>query len=248
MAADAGDEPGPRPSLPRRLEDPRKRFRRRGGRGLRAEPGAERPVEVVRAVMPRTPCRSRRTVVGIEGGAQRLVRATQAGLVGPHRDIEDRRGLCVSQAQVVMDDEDGPMVGRKSLEAALQLVPVRERARRVGDARRLDGVDGDLHRPRRARRDSSWQARTRSRFSQASKRSGSRTARICSHAEVSASWTASDARSSRRRIRRAMRWRRPYASVASEANASWSPVRARRTRSRCIDVPVSRGPVGRWRD
>ena len=47
VAADAGDEPGPRPSLPRRLEDPRKRFRRRGGRGLRAEPGAERPVQVV---------------------------------------------------------------------------------------------------------------------------------------------------------------------------------------------------------
>ena len=127
--------PGPRPSLPRRLEDARKRYRRRAARPP-CPTGAERPIEVVLRghatdSLPKPATRSSAS----RAGAQRLVSAIEAELVGPDRDIEDRRGLCVSQAQVVVDDEGRPMVGRQSLEAALQLVPVRERARRVGDAR-----------------------------------------------------------------------------------------------------------------
>ena len=64
---------------------------------------------------------------------------------------------------------------------------------------------------------------------------------MCSQAAVSDSWTASAARSSLRRISRAVRCSRSNASAASAVKASWSPFLARRTRSRCIGRPVRGG-------
>ena len=81
--------------------------------------------------------------------------AIEAGLVGPDRDVQHRRGLGIGETQVVVDDEDGAMLGRQAREAALELVSIGERAGRVVDAGRLDRVDVDSIGPRLARR-SSW--------------------------------------------------------------------------------------------
>ena len=97
-------------------------------------------------------------------------------------------------------------------------------------------------RRRQSRLARSEQARTRSRRNHASAASGSRKPRIPRQASTSASWTASCALSSSRRIRRASAVRRAIESAARAENAAWSPFLARLTSSR--SKPSSRLVAG----
>ena len=141
--------------------------------------------------------------------------AVPSGIPSVDGDLRQR------QVEVVMQDDERPLLGLEAAEAAFELVAVGDRRRRVGDGRGdRSSVSSTSTRWRRSRRASSMQARYSSRWSQASKRSGSRNVGRSRQARTSVSWTASLAWSGSRRMSQAAASSRKIAAPASSAKAS----------------------------
>ena len=161
----------------------------------------------------------------------------QTGAGGPRRDAERLGDLGRGIAQVVVQHEDRPLIGRQPTKATLKLVPIGEGEQVIGRGRSVDGSSRRLTARRRSRDASRMQTLTRSRRSHASNRSGSRRPRRSRQAITSASCRASSARSMSRRIWIAIPNSRSERERTRSMKAAWSPRRAAVTRSRSIRLP-----------
>ena len=197
-----GDQPLAATARDRELgEDVIEQAIRRRGRPSLDQPGCEGRVELVargHAVRPRSIDDPR---VGVERRAHRLDASMEARFGAYQRDAEQLCDLDEAVALEVMQHEDGALIDAESPEAALQLVAVEHAGQLVVAGPVAQGHLADLHRmPATVWRASRWRRRTSTRWSQASKRSGSRNADRSRHAATSASCVASAARSASRRI------------------------------------------------
>ena len=61
-------------------------------------------------------------VVRLDGGTQGSRCVEEAGLHRPDREFESASDLRLAPSQVVMEDDDRPLFGRKSAEAAVQAI------------------------------------------------------------------------------------------------------------------------------
>ncbi len=124
---------------------------------LVVQPGSESSVEVEGGVHIDPPFDERQARVGIEGRAHLLGRTGESGLHGADRQADDVGGLLHRQSQVEVEHDERPLLGREPLEAARQLVLVRDGNTRIGADHR-DRSDAALDVPpplgRRRLRDS----------------------------------------------------------------------------------------------
>ena len=81
--------------------------------------------------------------VRVERGAQGLGRVVKARLGRPDRDPDGRGGFVGRHAEVVMQDDDRPVLDRQSTEHPPDLVSIRERGARVGVRGYRDNGQGD---------------------------------------------------------------------------------------------------------
>ena len=191
--------------------------------GIRVEPVGDGAVEARRSGSCRAPLTDvgPGSSVGVERRSHLPEPAIQAGLGRAQRDPQRRGDLRQRQVEVVMQDDDRPLLGLEPAEAAFELVAVGDRRRGVGDGGGFErSVMSTSRRRRRTRRISSMQAFTSSRCNQASNRSGSRSVGRSRQARTSAFWTASVARSVSRSMSQAVASRREIAAPASSAKAS----------------------------
>ena len=95
------------------------------------------PVEVVALRSWRIDPRSPRagSCIRIERGAQRLGGPVEPRLRGPQRDAHGCGGVRQRQAQVVVKDDDGAVLGIEVADATLELIP-------VGGGRLVSATDG----------------------------------------------------------------------------------------------------------
>lgn len=68
----------------------------------------------------------------------------ETGARSTRRDAEDLRDLARCVPLVVMQDEDRPLIGRKTLEATFQLVAIGQRQQLIGRGRSVDGQDAEI--------------------------------------------------------------------------------------------------------
>ena len=102
-------------------------------RGVGRQPGGQEAVEIV--VLGHVDRRSFRigdARIGVERGPHRLRRPVEARADGPGRDAQRVGGFVEGQAEVVVQDEDRPLVGIEAAEATLELVAVGDVEGRVG--------------------------------------------------------------------------------------------------------------------
>ena len=215
--------------------------RRQGPRPASGRRRARRPGGV--RCLDRRSCRSTSQHLGacvrLERGPHRAVGVMQSGADRARRDAEDLGDLRWGVAREMVQGEHDPLVGRQPPESAFELVPVGDREDSSGAAGPSIGSSRRLATRRRSR--PAWRMQTliRSFWSHASNRSGSRSACRSRQAITSASWKASSARSTSRRIRCAIANSRSARGRTRSTYASRSPRWAASTRSRSTVAPLA---------
>ena len=98
--------------------------------------------------MPVAPRTSRKEHPSVERGPQLTDRVVEAGPRGPFGDAQGRRDLRERIPEVVVQDDDRPLLRCQPAEGVLELVPVDDGARHVGRVEEVSmGDDPDAGDP-----------------------------------------------------------------------------------------------------
>ncbi len=93
------------------------------------------------------PSWARGSASAVEGGAEPAGGVVQSGSGRARGDLQHLGDLHERQPEVVVQDEDRPLIHRKAPEGALQFVAVGDGGRLVRCRRPVDGQDSDVGRP-----------------------------------------------------------------------------------------------------